>query len=492
RGHRARGAARPAALSRGSARVKAIRSITTDRLVVFFLLLVPFAGAARFRIQDPDVWWHLAQGEWIVRHGAVPAEDVFSYTAGGREWLWYSWLAEVLFHAIVDSVGFRGLVWLQAVVATATIGFVYLACRAAGARTAVGAVVVALAACSTAFAWFVRPLVFTLLFVAFLGWAIRSERLAAKLAWIAPPLLAVWANVHILFPAGVALLGFAAACRAFDGKPSRRLWIATGLSALATLANPYGWRLLGYVLVMARQGAVAPEVVEFHSPGFHGVFGLMVGGFLFVALATLAWSRERASAFDLGTFVGSLFLGLLMRRNMALFAILAAPVVAWHLERLLPAPKSPRDPEPRLLALNGALLLAGLGFAASCLPRSGDWRDHVQTEDLPIAAAELVAEKHQGARLLNDFNWGGYLIYRLFPKTRVAIDGRTPVYEHILRPYMRMHYAERGWDELLRACDSDVILWPADGPFASLLRRLPEWAVEYEDETAVIFVRAER
>jgi hypothetical protein len=471
---------------------RAARWLSAERLVVFFLLLVPFAGAARFRIQDFDLWWHLAQGEWIVRTGAVPTVDVFSYTARGREWLSYSWLAEVLFHGVVTAVGVRGLVWLQAFFAAAIIGFVYLSCRAAGARLSVAAAVSTLAAFATAFAWFLRPLLFTLLFVAMLGWAVRDERRDATIRWLAPALLAVWANVHILFPAGLTILGYAALCRTIEGRPARNLWMATALASLATLANPYGAALWSHVLVMARQGAVAPEVVEFQSPGFHGVFGAMLAVFLFPSLAVLARSRERSTPFELGTFTGSLVLGLLMTRNMALFAILAAPVVARHLELLVPGspPRRRTAPSRLRVAIHGALLLGGLVFGATCLPRSPRWLDHVEAERFPVAAVDWVAEHARGERILNDFNWGGYLIYRLFPDVSVSIDGRTQVYEHPMRAYMRMHYVRPGWRELLDATRPSVILWPADGPFSSLVRQLPEWKIAYEDDTAVVFVRA--
>jgi hypothetical protein len=73
---------------------------------------------------------------------------------------------------------------------------------------------------------------------------------------------------------------------------------------------------------------------------------------------------------------------------------------------------------------------------------------------------------------------------------RVSIDGRTPVYADVMRAYMRTHFLAPGWEEFLEACDPDVVLWPAGEPLSNLLRELPQWRVELEDQTAVLFRRA--
>jgi hypothetical protein len=418
----------------------------------------------------------------------VPWEDPFSYT--GKIWIAYSWLPEVVFHEVAERAGLRALRWLQAAGAAAMIGFVHLSCRAAGARRMAALAVAVAVTFATAFEWGIRPLLFSLVLLAALDWALRAPRMERWLPWLVPAGFALWANVHILFAVGLGVVGFAALCRTLEGRPSRPLWFATLAGAAATLANPYGWRLFANALALLQQPGVIPEVVEFHSPQFHGVFGLMLAAFLFPALGILAASREPLGLFDLGIFVGSLALGLSMSRNMTIFAVLAAPVVARRLEGMLPAAAPAASPPPRLVALHWTIALGGLAYLVASLPRSTSWLDQVEPERLPIAAVDYIAAHHRGERIFNDFNWGGYLIYRLWPDVRVSMDGRTTVYEpETIRAYMRTHYAAAGWRRYLDACDPRVILWPVDGPFASLVRELPEWRVAFEDETAVVFVR---
>jgi hypothetical protein len=466
--------------------------LTAGHLTVFFLLLFPAASGLRGKIGDYDLWWHLAAGRWIVEHRAVPTTDVFSYTAAGHPWIAYSWLAEVLFHGLVRQFGLAALLWLQAIVAVLIVGFVYLACRAAGADRNAAVLTSACAALGSSFAWGIRPVVFTLLFFAVLVLALARESGERRLLWLAPAVVAVWANLHVLFVGGVALVAFAALCRTIEGRPSRHLWIAAALSLAAALANPYGWHLFQEVWTMARQPSVAPEVGEFQSPDFRGELALPFFAFLLPSVIVLALSRERLTLFELGTYLGSLALGLAMQRNLALFAILGAPAVARRLGGLLPAPPSGREGHEQgvpLRILNVSLLAWGLLYAASVAPRSSRWPDVVEAGSFPVAATDFVAARYPGARLFNDFDWGGYLIYRLHPSNRVSIDGRTQVYENVLRGYMRTWFLEPGWERFLEECDADVVVWPVAAPLTSVLRLLPQWQVVFEDSAAVVFRR---
>ncbi|MGH7820055.1 MAG: hypothetical protein ACREQ9_09795, partial [Candidatus Binatia bacterium] len=256
---------------------------------------------------------------------------------------------------------------------------------------------------------------------------------------------------------------------------------------------PYGWRMYEAVAVMAGQPAIAPWVVEFQPTSFQGMLGAIFAAYVIVAIGAIALSRDRLTLFELGTFVGSLALGLVMTRNMALFAILAAPTVARRLEELWPGAEA-RAPVPApLLAIHWALLVGALAVAAASFPLSSRWQDHVEPGSVPIDAVDYVAKNHRGERIFNDFNWGGFLIYRLYPDVRVSMDGRTPVYgEEILRKYARTHYVQGDWKEFLEECAPEVVLWPAGGALAAVLRRLPQWRVVYEDETAVVFADQRR
>ena len=254
--------------------------MTPARLSVFALLLLAAVASLRHPLVDTDLWWHLKTGEWILAHGAVPWQDPFSYTAAGHLWIAYSWLAEIVFYGLFQAFGIGAVLELKTVVVVAMTGLLYLACRAAGARRTAAVVTSALAAMASTGGWGERPQIFTLLLLALLSWLIWSPRLRPHLLWAAPLAVALWANLHILFIAGIALVTLAAFSAAWEGEASGRLFAAAALSAVASLVNPYGWRLHQHLPTMAMQPRIVRAVSEFQSPDFASPLGILAGAFL--------------------------------------------------------------------------------------------------------------------------------------------------------------------------------------------------------------------
>src|ERR1700756_984667 len=66
---------------------------------------------ARLVLADPDTYWHIAVGHWIIQHGTVPDHGIFSATMASASWVPQSWLAEILMALIYDHFGWSGLFW---------------------------------------------------------------------------------------------------------------------------------------------------------------------------------------------------------------------------------------------------------------------------------------------------------------------------------------------------------------------------------------------
>ncbi|MEA2625105.1 MAG: hypothetical protein QOD06_1150, partial [Candidatus Binatota bacterium] len=338
--------------------------------------------------------------------------------------------------------------------------------------------------------WGERPQLFTLLLLAGLVWALRVPAARRHLVWAAAPIAILWANVHVLFCVGIGLLGLAAACEAAERRPARDLLHAAALSLAASVTNPYGVRLLAHLPEIAIQPGIVRAVTEFQSPDFATGLGAALAAFLIVAVVVLAASRTRATLFELVTFASSLLAALLMVRNAALFAILAAPTVARHAEGLLPSKPEQRRPTRTRLATHWAIAAAAAVWVVSLVPRDPSWRGNLEPGLFPVAAADVIAARHRGARLFDHFDWGGFLIFRLFPANLVSIDGRTQVYgERILGEYLETQELGRGWRRFLEESRPDLVVWPAGSALAAMLRLDPEWQVAFEDEVAVVYER---
>ena len=53
---------------------------------------------------DPDLWWHLAIGNWIIAHGDIPASEHWNRFSIGDPFRAYSWSIEILFSFLEISL----------------------------------------------------------------------------------------------------------------------------------------------------------------------------------------------------------------------------------------------------------------------------------------------------------------------------------------------------------------------------------------------------
>ena len=77
-------------------------------LVALLYVLAGLPGLSRIRA-NPDIWWHLRTGQWIVSHGSVPTTDPFSSHGSDSAWVAYSWLFDLLVSGLHAALGLQGI-----------------------------------------------------------------------------------------------------------------------------------------------------------------------------------------------------------------------------------------------------------------------------------------------------------------------------------------------------------------------------------------------
>jgi hypothetical protein len=145
-----------------------------------------------------------------------------------------------------------------------------------------------------------------------------------------------------------------------------------------------------------------------------------------------------------------------------------------------------------LTVMAAALVVAGVAprqrdvkaLEPAVWTRSSGW-------DLPYAAMNDLRDTADQGLLLNDYGWGGYLIWALDPPQRVFIDGRADVYgDAILRDYADMVQLAPNWQQLIDRYAIRRVLLPPTTPLVQALRLLPAWRVVHEDDTSVLLVHS--
>ena len=116
---------------------------------------------------------------------------------------------------------------------------------------------------------------------------------------------------------------------------------------------------------------------------------------------------------------------------------------------------------------------------------------HFDSQRFPVAAVTFLEQSDVREPVLGPDYWGGYLIYRIYPQTLVAVDDRHDLYgEEFLKSYLKLVNVEPGWEDLLTNYNIHRVLLPTGSAPANILAETAEWKMIYEDQVGVIFVRS--
>jgi Flp pilus assembly protein TadD len=493
------------------------------------LAVVVYAFLAGFHtMDDPDMWWQMATGRYLLTTGQIARTEIFSYTAPGAPWI-YPVGSGVIFHALYQAGGFRLLSLLSAAAAVAITAT--LIRRGGLVRYWTAALAVPLIATSTE----VRANLFTMVMAAcFLEilWPVDVERESAERKWwFLPPLMVCWVNLHPGFIYGLAMVAAFLAWRAvWDHRNVRPLLLPAAATVAATLVNPWGWGIYrglmaqgeampvhrAFIVEWARMPvswAVVRESFRWRDP--HAGFWWLI--FLCSAAAVVGLLRRPAG---MGPSIPQRLLGplilavsavaaLTFYRFQGLFAI-AAVVIAPDLLAGLRLPEQITLPR-WTPAVSFALLIAFVSWRGRDLITNEYYFAEPSSQVFgaglapwpPERAARFIEEYHLPREIYHSYGIGGYLVWRLasgalpYP---VFIDGRAlPYGEPLFLSQQKLMVApldSPDWQEVIDKWKIRTFLVPTDrfmGYGTLPLRKAcesPLLHLVYLDETAAVFVLA--
>lgn len=465
--------------------------------MVMFLCLANGNGLPL--LADPDSHWHIAVGNWILEHGAVPDIDLYSFTFTGQPWIAKEWLSQTLLAAAYDCAGWGGVVVLSA--AAFGVSFALLLrlllrdLRPLPAMMFTGVAIVMMAPHFLA-----RP--HALAFPVMLWWvaglvrAVEERRAPEPLLLLA---MLLWANLHGGFTLGLMLggaFGLEALIGARDAAERKMLflaWLKFGVAALLVASiTPYGPESILVTLRIFSLGDSLRLISEWKSPDFQTQ--PMQELVLLVALY-LAFSRGLKLPFvRLLIVIGLVHLFLRYARNAELLATLAPLAIAPLLARQWPSLAPNRESKARLdvLALPAGRGIAAVSFALAAifavgLVRFAGIKPPEATQ--PQAALDYVRAAGIKGHVFNHYGYGGFLIRAGIP---TFIDGRGELYGgDFIKLYSEAVNlrGEEPFDKLLDRYGIDWTFLARDQAANKLLARLPGWHQAYSDEQATIFVR---
>jgi len=484
-------------------------------LVVWLILLLTLTLTQwRYALinVDGDACLHWRIGDWMIQHRAVLRHDVFSHTQSGTPVMSNEWLSEVVYAAAGNALGWNGIVLVAAILIATSFWLLYRLLTAEGTSVFLALILVLLVAWSSTLHWLARPHLWTYGFVVVYLWALRGfERgtvSARRLFLVVVPLMILWTNVHGGFVAGLILIAAFLIGTAITPSPERFIGMRTlaflaVACVLASLLNPNGWKLHGFIFQSLRDSKLNNIVTEFQSPDFHGFWmrGFLVQLLIFGGLLLIA--RPKLNATDVLLIAGWGGATLYSARHAAILALVLTPVMAEHGTTWLT--NAADTPVVRLLrrwselfrryqALADGRSLGIFCFALCFVLIGKSWtRDGQPTittcilrDHFPAAALDYLRANPNSVHgeMFNYRRWGGYLELAA-PSLRVFIDGRYG--GKLIEDYKCVDTLGPQCMKVLKDHDVGWTILPQSHPLNHLLALSPRWKLVYQDEVATIY-----
>jgi hypothetical protein len=445
-----------------------------------------------------DMWWHFGTGKLIVENRSVPHADPFSSTFAGKPWVAHEWLADVILYGAYALAGSQGLLLFAAAVVTLAFWLAYSTINGSPGIKFLALALGILAARPT---FSVRPQIITFLFFAIfllvLGrWQGCSE---VKLLWLLPVLTLAWVNMHGAYIVGMALILLFMVGEATDAlfQPALRPGLQKKLSQLlmALIAccavvpvNPNGVRMYAYPFETLRSTAMQTNIAEWRPPDFHQpmFYPLVVLAILTIAAMVFGSRRPRPSEILLFVLFG--YAALRSMRNLPFFVLVAFPLLGTL--AVLPNWVRLTIPEgsSKILKIVTVLLVAAL--ATQVVTSQFTTEILLEQARFPVRAAAFLDKNNLPGPIFNSYNYGGYLIWRLYPRYRVFIDGRADLYgDDFLNEFVEVYEVHVDPRPTLEQAGIRTVIVEADSNMARFLNAQKDWSLVYQDRVAVIFTR---
>lgn len=453
-------------------------------------------------IRESDVLYHVKTGEIIWETKSVPKTDQFSYTAYGKTWVTHEWLSEVMFYGLQHVFGWWGIIVFASLVAVLAYGCVFQTARVMGANAIVATLVIIGLSFFIRRVWVPRPHIIAFVLLSVLMYLLakyEKERNQSLLWWIVP-LVWLWANISATVIFGIVVIAWWGLVKWWQSRNQNIQCNHIGavvVSAFgASLLNPNTYHTLLYAETVKQATRIFGvdewrSMLAFLSLGYIKVFVLIY----LVSTVWLLWrfcvNKKTRNLVLGGVIAGVALLPLVSIRHMPLWVVIvAAPLAVALSEKSKKYLEAGR--EKWVMVGSVVMMLVGMGVSIFGLPRLP-----MDEKKFPVNAVNFIEKNGIKGPLFNLYNEGGYLIWRLWPKEKVFIDGRSEIFgEDVQKDFFIILQGLNSWEKIVeeKYNMNYFILgyWPYSlmQSIEPLVRKLEiHWSLVYWDDAALVFVK---
>jgi hypothetical protein len=456
-------------------------------LIVLLFFLFFFISFLKIDLHSYDFWW-LLKGYW---------------------------LAQVIFYKVYGTWDVKGIIILRSLLMILFLFFIYLTIRKQGVSPLLALVL-------TTGCFFIqksfsgeRPVLFTFLAFSVVFYLLEDYRInRSKKVFLIPFLVLLLANMHpgyVVCIMMITLYIIGEGLRYFFSKNASKdilkgLLIIWGLTVMLSILNPNGAVMLKRIFYDVHGGAHIKGIIEF-TPTFtmfkNKIFQIRYSYIAFLALSLLGLRYlKRIGITHLIILATFTVMGFVALRYVIFFMGTAAPILARIIicikeERVFQ--KIPPLLKPREVFLHVIAFLVGFSIVLNTIPSFA--RDSLREETkhyVPKGAADFLSSIEIQGNMFNEFGFGGYFIWRLYPDKKVFIDGRA-LEPEVYKEYQKLVQLEKwengSWKDIIEKYDISYIVLPPiyqHGGIIALVEELfinDNWVLLYVDHLALIFLK---
>ena len=420
---------------------------------------------------DGDLPRHLLVGKLIRATREIHVTDIFSYRTEGLPSIPHEWLAQVILSVFYDVLGLGGVVFFASLIVTVTWAIIFYEALKRSGSLFTALIFTALGVGASLIHVLPRPHLFSYLFTTL--WILTLEHIQKQKPqrwWILPLLMLAWVNLHGMFVLGIIIWIMYLVGDLFES-PSR-IWLTSrrtksmlaggALSFVATFLSPSGFKIWEAIASLGGSSYIKSRIPEYQSANFQMAETWPFILLLLLGIASFGRSTQRIKwtyLFLLTAFAG---IALYSSRMLPLFAIVAVPILAKSFSEWL----KQDFPNNRFLAMetnistinqksNGLVWLFTVILAVILLFRSNISIDPAGKGNMfdqnffPVQAISWLDSHPQNGHMFNEFDWGGYILLRLWPDYPIFMDGHTHIYgEALTREYEQIITLNKGWEDV--------------------------------------------
>ncbi|MCF8082725.1 MAG: hypothetical protein K9M96_06505 [Deltaproteobacteria bacterium] len=477
--------------------------LTSEKSLNVLIHILAYSSAVyffSFVTADPDLWGHIKFGKDMWEAKAFQWVDIYSYTAFESQWINHEWLSELIMYFAYHAFGSPGLL-----IGKLLVGFciVFLLSRISFHRICqplVYGMVFVLSIFVMCPGFMIRPQLFTFLFTACFLYIFHLYLDRGKnLLWSLPLIMVAWVNSHGGFLIGVGMFPVvvvseytAFRVRKRDTAHLRRMLFWLVLTEAAVLINPYGWYLLDFLY---KTLSLPRDISEWHPVT---VFDFSYIRFKLLALlfiSTFFIRNQERRYWEAGIIALAVIYAFMHQRHTPVFAIVAAPYLSENLSLLVQRTgilsRIRTLSSNTLLSMFILLLISFQIFFAGYKYFKAEWNIIVNPSDYPVYAVRFLEQNGIKGKILVPFDWGEYVIWKLYPDSRVSIDGRfrTVYPEEVLRDHFEASKDVSKLKQLLDKYPADILLGKQNPLYRQMISNQDRWVYVYSDPTSILFIK---